>query len=608
MPTKRKILFGALSLLLLVWITKTEGMGALALVEPARAAGDALDPFFKGVNQFASWVAILAHFFIYLLSAVCGMLLDPNFISLKTDGQSMGSALLKIWQISRNITNILLSFLLIIGAIMTVVFAEGGYVQKYAVKFVLAVILVNFSWFFPRVVLDLSNILTATIYSLPSAINVPCVTYDTNNNKTNCKVIVDFMFFAQNVDKTVWKCPIDFDKKESPVCIKEADLDTQANTPNAIFGGLVYNHTRFKYFTKVQPPGGGNPLAGPNTAARLPQLLMFTLLMCVMLFFSIALLFPLLALTLVLLIRIPVIWITVAFMPFMFIGFVAGDSSALKVFNPMEIWNKFLHAAFIPVVTAIPFSIGFIMVNVGLANQPAGWDITNHPFMRKMGISMLPGVNNLWQILWVGMSIAIVWMGAKAAFKTDALFEKFASPIMNAGGSIGKLMMKLPLLLPLPLPGAQGPWANLNMGQALNIAKAPDQLLAPKFYLPPLVGGAGAAGGGAGANTQVTQQLENSIKQGNQASLQQLQRLNIALDKLTAAANDTQRKSASDDVRSEMSTATGRDLSKMSATDVANVLKDLQPKIQGTVTFPDGSKSSLRFNNAHAKQLRDTTP
>ena len=508
MLSKRKILFATLSLLLLCWITRTEGVGALALMQPALAAGDDLDPFFKIINQLFSWLAMFSHFLIYILTAIAGMLMDPGFMNLRTDGQSMGMTLLKIWQISRNITNILLAFLLIIGAIMTVVFAEGGYVQKYAVKFVLAVLLVNFSWFFPRVVLDLANILTATVYSLPSAINVPCVAYDAKGNvdPAGCKIITDFAFFGNQPAGADWKCPLDFNADTKIVCIKESPLDPQANTPNAIFGSLVYNHARFQFFPKVVPPAGNNPAAGPAALSRLPQLLMFTLLMSIMLFFSLALLFPLLALTLVLLIRIPIIWITVAFMPFMFIGFVAGDTPALKVFNPMEIWNKFLHAAFIPVVVAIPFSIGFIMLNVAMANPPAGW-AANHPFMRNGVVPMLPGVINLWQLLWVGMSIAVIWMGAKAAFKMDALFEKFAAPIMNAGASFGRLMMKLPLLTPLPLPGG-----SITPLGAMRVAQnAEHAFIDPvgKFRMPEVFGG--AAGAAAVAGTKLADHIKINV-------------------------------------------------------------------------------------------------
>ncbi|MDD5102858.1 MAG: hypothetical protein PHX93_00490 [Candidatus Peribacteraceae bacterium] len=592
MPTKRKILLGTLSLLLLVWIMGTDGVGGLAFMETAKAA-DATDPFFNALNQAMSYLGAFAHFLIYILTAICGMLLDPTFINLRTDGQSMGAMLLKLWQISRNITNILLAFLLIIGAIMTVVFAEGGYVQKYAVKFVLAVILVNFSWFFPRVVLDLANILTATVYSLPSAINTQCIAYDNKGDvdPDGCKIITDYAFFQTN-DPPGMICPLDFGAKNKIVCIREESLDPQANTPNSIMGALVYNHARFKYFGQVVQPsanqgGGANPLAGPAALSRLPQLLTFTLLMSVMIFFSFALLFPLLALTLVLLIRIPIIWITVAFMPFMFIGFVAGDSPALKAFNPMEIWNKFLHAAFIPVVSAIPFSIGFIMINVAMANPPTGWT-PDHPFLRRFPMPALPGAGNLWQIIWIGMSIAVVWMGAKAAFKTDALFEKFASPIMNAGGSIGKLMMKLPLLLPLPMPGAQGALADLNLGQALNVAKAPDQLLAPKFYLPPL-GGAGGSGAAAGAAaTRVANQIINTNIH---------QTINTEVQKFNTAGNDAAgqaiRDQAIQKIREELqksATQAGETLDLTNRQNLIDVMRKVADKVPGSPRILDESK------------------
>lgn len=597
MPAKRKILFGVFSLLFLVWITKTGGMGTLGLFETARAA-DAVDPFFNVIDQFFSWVAVFAHFLIYVLTAICGMLLDPSFMNLHTDSQSMGSVLIRIWQISRNITNIILAFLLIIGAVMTVVFAAGSYVQQYAVKFVIAVILVNFSWFFPRVVLDLANILTATVYSLPSAINVPCVAHlkDGKIDNTGCKVVTGYAFFESKEKVPAgMTCPIFFGGQKI-ICIREEPLEAGANTPNAIMGAMVYNHARFKFYEQVvKPTDEDAPGAGLSPLSRLPQLLLFTLMLSIMLFFSLALLFPLLALTLVLLIRIPIIWITVAFMPFMFIGYVAGDTAALKAFNPMEIWNKFLHAAFIPVVTAIPFSIGFIMINVAMANPP----LDNETLTKEMGMPMLPGVVTLWQLIWVGMSIAVVWMGAKAAFKMDTLFEKFASPIMSAGGSVGKLMMKLPLLLPLPLPGAPGAWKDLNIGQALNIAKAPDQLLAPKFYLPPLGGGAGAGAGRAVAvsGTEATKHLEDRLAKNSAVEKEQLSRINRSLEDLKNAKDQAGERAATQRLRTHINEVLAQENKQFAGStgELKDVVKSLRtsPKLsaQGmTIVDVDDAK------------------
>lgn len=551
---------------------KTQGVSTLALVETVHAGED---PFFKAAAQLFSWIAIFAHFLIYLLTAICGMLLSPDFINLNTDGQSMGATLLKIWQISRNITNILLAFLLIIGAIMTVVFAEGGYVQKYAVKFVLAVVLVNFSWFFPRVVLDLANVLTATVYSLPSAIRTPCVPTDRNGNPIagqKCKVIVDFAFF-DNRKPPPWKCPIDFTSNTTPVCVLEAELDDQANTPNAIMGGLIYNHAKFQFFTQILGPLTPNPLAGPATLSRLPQLLTSILGMSLMVFFSLALLFPLLALALVLLIRIPIIWITVAFMPFMFIGVVAGDH--LKAFNPMEIWNKFLHAAFIPVITAIPFSVGFIMINVAMANPPVDWNPLDHPFLRNM--NLFPGIRNLWQLVWMGMSIAVVWIGARTAFKMDSLFEKISSPIMNAGASMGRLLMKLPLLAPLPIPGATGAWKDLNVGQALNIVKAPDQLIAPKFYVPSFGGGGGGAGAAAPgvAPDKAAEILDKRLRDDTG---EKLNKINQTLEALNRAGNETERRKATSDLRIHLNNAMGGEGSVRNTGEMKQILDELRRK------------------------------
>jgi len=456
-------------------------------VEAAHAA-DTIDDAMNKLMEVQSYVFTFAHFSIFILVDIAQMVMDPAMMDLSTNGPGMGSTLLTLWQISRNITNILLAFLLIVGAVMTVVFASGEY-SKYAVKFVLAVILVNFSWFFPRVILDLSNVLTATVYAIPSEIGFTCVGTDKLGNVTgNCKIITDFEFFNEN-PPAGFVCPI-----KGVVCVKEEDLSASANTPNSIMGGLIYNHARLRYLGTVLSPPIPVPLAGPTSFSRLPQLISFMLMMGLTMFFSLAMLFPLLALVVVLVVRIPLIWMTVAFMPFMFIGFVAGDTAAMKVFNPMEmIWKKFLHAAFLPTVVAIPISIGFIMLNVAMNNPPAAWNPAN-PLLRHFATPLIPGAANIWQLVWMGMAIAVVWIGARTAFKMDEFFNKIATPFMNAGASLGRLLVKLPLLVPLPLPGGATPLS------LVKIAANPEAHFISstgKFQMPQAFGGAGGLTAGA---------------------------------------------------------------------------------------------------------------
>ena len=413
------------------------------------------------------------HFLIYICLLLIGMLLDPTFMDLSNPNQaSMAQVLLKIWQISRNLTNIILAFLLIIGGIVTVVRAGDTLVKQYAVKFVVAVILVNFSWFFPRVIIDLSNVLTATIYSLPSAISMPpCKPFDLEGKEMpgkKCQFITEFSLGEQQTGQG-WECPIPI---ADTLCVKYADLDDKANHPNAIIGGIVINYARLRYLHRVTANANSAPVAGATPVDRLPQMITILLQEAMVLLFSFFLLFPLVAMVVIFLVRIPVIWLTVAFMPFMFLGFVAGD--LLKFWNPMEkIFNKFLKAAFLPTIVAIPFAIGFIMLNSAMSTPPpTGFGATLNSVTSKLPI--LPGVSNLWQLTWTAMAMLVIWYGAFMAMKFDEDMAKLIAPIESAGKNMGKFMFQLPLLVPLPLPGVAGAGAGGDV-KKLSIK----QLLAP---------------------------------------------------------------------------------------------------------------------------------
>ena len=417
------------------------------------------------------------HFLIYICLLLVGVLLDPTFMDLgQKDG--MAQILLKIWQISRNLTNIILAFLLIIGGIITVVRAGDTFVKQYATKFVVAVILVNFSWFFPRVLIDLSNILTATVYALPSAIDTECVAFDLEGKKDNggCKYISKFSL-GEAKSGDGWECPIPI---ADTLCVKYDDLSKDANHPNAIIGGIIVNYGRLRYLHRVTGIGEStSPIAGATSWDRVPQQITYLLQAGMVLFFSIMLLFPLMAMVAVFLIRIPVIWVTVAFMPFMFLGYVAGDLLQFNLWK--EIFVRFLKATFLPTVVAIPFAIGFIMLNSAMSTPPPGIAEALNSVTAKMPI--LPGVSNLWQLLWTAMSMLIIWYGAFKALSFDEDFNFIVKPLENAGKNVGKFAVQLPLLLPLPMPGVAGPGGEVKKGpsikQMLGVASDPMRFAAP---------------------------------------------------------------------------------------------------------------------------------
>ena len=109
-------------------------------------------------------------------------------------------------------------------------------------------------------------------------------------------------------------------------------------------------------------------------------------------------------------------------------------------------------------------------------------------------------------------------------------------------------------LLPLPLPGAPGAWKDLNIGQALNIAKAPDQLLAPKFYLPPLGGGAGAGAGRAVAvsGTEATRRLEERLAKNSNEEKEYLNRINQSLERLQRTSDPAEQRAATQQLRTHI--------------------------------------------------------
>jgi hypothetical protein len=121
-------------------------------------------------------------------------------------------------------------------------------------------------------------------------------------------------------------------------------------------------------------------------------------------------------------------------------------------------------------------------------------------------------------------------MGAKSAFKIDEWFNKFASPIMSAGGAVGRLIGKLPLLLPLPVPmgGAAGADRPTILGGLRTLRDVEHAFISPtgRWRLPEALGGGAGPAAAAGVrladhinmNVTVQQNIRNEVTRFNNAA------------------------------------------------------------------------------------------
>lgn len=442
MRTNTKIFLAGLSAIFLAWLTAYGDHVPLGMQWASAQLLNVPDSTFFGIQQTASLVITMLNFIGMMILWFIEPLFSPFVIG--EIGSEESRLLNQVWQFSRDIMNVIFAFILAAGAIVTVVTANKQFISDKIVKFVLAVILVNFSWFFPRVIFDIANVTTASIFQLPnlvsSAVGTTCQTTDLAGNIIPCQVMTHFEIFPNPPDKPCpgLGAPVAAFNKVALVCM--ANLNPATNTSYGIINGLVLNYGRLKDMPFVCAPLGGERFD------EIFRTLMMTLLVA---FFHVLLVFPLIAIVAMMIIRIPILWLTISFMPFAFLGMLVPTSK----FDTKEmIFKKFISAAFLPAAIAIPFAVGFIMLN-SLGNPtstPPSWAGS----LSTPSTPLICNINNMWLLLWTIVSFFVIWSGVFMASQIDSVYEKAAGTVK----AIGEKSMKLPLNIPiLPAGTKQGP-------------------------------------------------------------------------------------------------------------------------------------------------------
>ena len=419
----------------------------------------------KTISTVVPMMIEVINLVVWILFAFLNFVLDPRFIfDLSDNGQSGAfmDMLNEIWQLSRNLMNMIFATILLGAAVYTIVTAKKDFVAEYAPKFLIAIVLVNFSWFFPRVIIDVANVVTSTIYHIPSmlptgqnalceypsSVNGPTCRANGDSFLCKCEAVVDMEMFLSKEDyadltsfATAWSCPL------GPLlCIQKEELSMSTMAgQSVILNGLIVNHARLASLSQVANPTGGDD--------QTLKMVMFIMREMLILIIHIAMVFPLLAMFTAFLIRIPILWITIAFMPFIFLNMVAPEQ--LHQGYPKKLWEHFLKAAFLPALVAIPLTVGFILIN-------AGSKLKDNP-LANIEIRLLDQVDDLWQLLWLCMSLCVIWVGVFTVLESAGIMGKAAGTIKGYGEKLGTAAAKVPLSLPtVGLPGGHTPLSFLK--------------------------------------------------------------------------------------------------------------------------------------------------
>ncbi len=267
----------------------------------------------------------------------------------------------------------------------------------------------------------------------------------------------------------------------------------------------------------------------------------------IVLVLHIAILFPLMAMAAAFIIRIPVLWLTMAFMPLVALGYVF--ESVNDMVKPIQ--DQFIQAILVPIKVAVPFSVAFMMLNIGAASHvaPSGFGT-----LEKFPV--FSGVSDLWQMLWMCIALFVLWKYSFEALKSDkaGMMGMFTDKIEGFGKQLGEFAYKLPLSMQfIPVPGrteADGSparrspmeflHAGRNMLQSVNRLGRPPNL-SESLGLP-RTGGTGATAPAvktltesinksitAPARTNISVRIEEVIKDGSGTAAQQAERLTKAL-------------------------------------------------------------------------------
>ncbi len=380
------------------------------------------------------------------------------------------ATLQSFWRIIRDLVNYGFIIVLLVIAFMTVISAgsssigagEGFKVGSVLPKFVVAVVLVNFTWFGARVVLDAANVAAHVVYGIPASMSsyLPGV----DEALSDC--------ISHEFSGPTWWTPgepsrnyciyrphsISFEAKTAVPPTPPPGTHAVTNEHYIVYfydDPITWEDVDQSNIASVFAHGifqiSQIPLAH-GTARTLWDLSINSIAVFMVM---IVLIIVFTAMALVLLERVVMLWLHIVLAPLGVLLWVVKDAFGASMDSNQLSLSKFISYAFLPAMMGIPLVLGLMMVVIG-----GRMELLPEYSVPISGIDHFLGfkqIHNFQQLLWFVIAIAVMWQAMKVAENTEGFTKGAISGIKSGAENFGKFVAKSPMYLPwLPIKNTKG--------------------------------------------------------------------------------------------------------------------------------------------------------
>lgn len=476
MKIKPKIKFKLILILVLIFLF------AFPLTASAQTVTSQMSSVLSGLlGNFAQFLTVLLKVLQRILWPIflaIGGLLNNDILF----GYGMEQRLLEVWVQMRNYVNIAFVLVLLGVALFNVLAFKPDSefaLKTFLPKFVIALVAVNFSYIAMKIVLDVTNVATTAVFTLPSSISEdvasPQIVKCTDGNYKNCTIANEKV--VEKICTSYYGSVEEFQK--SAIALNKLDKKQKEAIQQSVLckvenNKLTLSDNGKKFFSRYNSRNAGLVIAiqfmnvidvdSISTATdKGLSSLTFNLLFSVILYLVYGAAY--LAIFVVLLTRLVALWLFIVLSPFIALTFVVPN---LIPESGKSVKDSFIKNAFAPILMGIPLTLGYIILEAFRHAQTSNEVGLGTAFnMVKLETS---GISDLQSMIIAFAAVAIVWVGVFAA-ANGTIAQTAVEGIKGKLRGLGLAGVKALKLLPVVPAGEGG--KGISYAQALAKARKP---------------------------------------------------------------------------------------------------------------------------------------